>query len=88
MINSFSKQHKLRSGRALGNPIPNSISSMPLLHFVNQDVEVFQDSATGHHEHWWSFYGLVRNSDHSNDLTTGFCTPVIVLYAYFFKYGQ
>lgn len=51
MINSFSKQHKLRSGRALGNPIPNSISSMPLLHFVNQDVEVFQDSATGRHEH-------------------------------------
>lgn len=51
MINSFSKQHKLRSGGALGNPIPNSISSMPLLHFVNQDVEVFQDSATGRHEH-------------------------------------
>ena len=51
MITSFSKQHKLRSGRALGNLIPNSISSMPLLHFVSQDVEVFQDSATGHHEH-------------------------------------
>ena len=51
MINSFSKQHKLRSGRALGNPIPNSISSMPLLHFVTQDVEVFQDRATGRHEH-------------------------------------